>query len=197
MAISILEVFIFFILPLFLWRIKIIKPRHRWQWFLIMCLGALTVIFWERWPAGELGLRTDNLSASLLPYAIITVLGLIIIKLLANGMRRENKQASRVIIFGPIAWSALQELAYRGFLMPKLEALFAWAGIVILVNALLFILPHLIYENAKKLAVLTFFAGLAWAGVYYYYPNLYLVTLSHIALNYSAVSLGYFKAKEL
>lgn len=63
-------------------------------------------------------------------------------------------------------------------------------------NALIFTFAHVIYPNKKINLPLIFVAGMAFAVIYFYYPNLILIAISHIILNYAALLFGFFTLAE-
>jgi len=87
--------------------------------------------------------------------------------------------------------SFFQELAYRGFLIPKLMLLFNNPLLVILFNALIFMFVHIIYKNRLVNLSITFIMGIIFAWSYFYMPNLILITISHAILNFFGVLYGW------
>ena len=76
--------------------------------------------------------------------------------------------------------------------MPKLELLMGIGFLAIAVNAIIFALLHIIYSNDYVSLLMIFAAGLGFAGMYLYYPNLILIALSHSVLNFIAVLFGFY-----
>jgi membrane protease YdiL (CAAX protease family) len=86
----------------------------------------------------------------------------------------------------------LQEIAYRGFLFPKLKELTNSWLVIIFVNTILFTILHAIYPMPGLMLPVAFISGLALAVMYRFYPNLILISLSHAILNFIAVLHGFF-----
>jgi membrane protease YdiL (CAAX protease family) len=86
----------------------------------------------------------------------------------------------------------LQEIAYRGFLFPKLQELSQKWWVVIGANTVLFTFLHIIYPIPGIMLPVAFFSGLALSIMYRYYPNLILISLAHAVLNFIAVLHGFF-----
>lgn len=100
------------------------------------------------------------------------------------------RNAKFLLLFIPL--SVLQEIAFRGILMNMLIRAFKNPVIIIGVNAIIFALLHIIYLNAIFVLPFTFIAGIGFAWLYYKYPNLILVSISHSILNFVAMILGFF-----
>jgi membrane protease YdiL (CAAX protease family) len=82
-----------------------------------------------------------------------------------------------------IVSSFIQEFVFRSFLTVKLFAVYDSVIFVILMNAALFTLMHLIYSEDNSVFAPLFIVGLCFAALYVYFPNLILITLSHSVLN--------------
>jgi membrane protease YdiL (CAAX protease family) len=154
----------------------------------------LMVIYKERWTLTMLNIRFDNLRKTFLPYAAFTVLGVIV---LVGVMKMLGIQSTAinpyVVLF---EWSipigAVQEFLYRGFLMRELHRVCASIPMIITVNALLFMLLHILYNPPILILPLTFIGGIGFAWMYEKYPNLLLIALSHGILNFFAIRYGFF-----
>ncbi|MEA3398924.1 MAG: CPBP family intramembrane glutamic endopeptidase, partial [Patescibacteria group bacterium] len=88
--------------------------------------------------------------------------------------------------------SVLQEVVFRGVLMHMLRRAFKSPFFIIILNAALFALIHILYADAKVILPLTFLAGICFSWLYYKYPNLILISISHTILNFTAMILGFF-----
>lgn len=191
--ILLLEIVLIFILPIVLIYYNIIHKKFRlWGLFGIL-LSVCFLSYSEHMTLRQLGIRVDNFNVSYLPYSLLTIIGacviLIAAKLLNKKMEFEwlkNRHFQFMFLFVSIA----QEFLYRGFLIPKLSLLISSTLIVILINALLFMFLHIIYPNKATNLVFTFIGGVAFATIYFYYPNLILISLSHASFNFFAVLYG-------
>lgn len=79
--------------------------------------------------------------------------------------------------------SILQEIIFRGWLMPILKKKFSNVLQVIILNALIFASVHAVFPYREFLVPGAFLLGIGFAAIYYYYPNLLLVSASHVAFN--------------
>ena len=134
----------------------------------------------------KLGIRIDNIKKSLLPYTILTVilsLGLIASLRLFSQSMMDVYHTLYPLFWISIPLSILQEIVFRGFGMYQLKKLFKKPIVVILLNSFLFSLFHMFVPEQLLFAPLSFSAGLAFATVYYYHPNLFLVSLAHVVIN--------------
>jgi len=200
MILQILEIIILFILPVLLVYYKIIPFKHRRTTLLIATVAILAIIIYERWSLTKLGIRTDNLVSSIIPYAIFTFIGIVSIYSIAKILNRKpqsgfykNKRYILIILAG----SVLQELLFRGFLFPKLQEIFNNYLIIILFNAVLFMLMHIVYSNTPVTLVTIFIAGLAFAGMYTIYSNLILISIAHIILNHVVVLYNFYREENI
>ncbi len=161
----------------------------------IIFLTVCTIMFLQHWTIFQLGIRFDNFYLALVPYTIFTIAGLIVIFFASRYIkhrhpRRWYRDPHFLFLFVPISIS--QEIIYRSFLMNKLEYLSGSIIFVVLLNAILFAFIHSIYPHAKFTVLLGFLSGLGFASVYYYFPNLILISISHSILNFVAVWFGLF-----
>lgn len=94
-----------------------------------------------------------------------------------------------VVLNKPLLWVAIlfvysvfsvypQELIYRTFFFKRYEALFSSEGLVIFINAVLFSLAHLFFQNTLVL-LLTFCGGLLFAYTFKNTRSTTLVTIEH------------------
>ena len=158
-------------------------------------IAILGIVLCEKWTLRDLGIRTDNLRTTFLPYALFTITGLIGIFLFAFFLDQpaaSNWWLHSHFQYGFLVASVLQEFMFRGFLMPKLRIIFDHAWQVIAVNAALFTLVHLIFPDALLFLPLGLVSGIAFAALYYYYPNLILISISHSILNFFALYFCFF-----
>ncbi len=189
------QVLLIFVLPIALLYSKIVS--YDWRFFLL-CLSALFIygiIRRENWSYEEMGIRHDNIKKSLPYYVFFTVLGIAVLFLINHKVNLPDIDTRMFFIktftlFLPISF--FQEFAFRSFLIPRLKKIFADNYLVILVNAFLFTLIHIIYPNLGINLPITFSAGIFFAWLYIKYPNLLLISLTHAAINITAVLLGFF-----
>jgi membrane protease YdiL (CAAX protease family) len=159
------------------------------------CLIAFSIVAYERWPMRKLGLRFDNLRSALIPYALFTVVGVLsvlVVARLTDRIPRSHWWEDPFFRYYLVPICVLQEVVFRGFLMPVLQNLCRSATAVIVWNSLLFASPHVIYPDPAVALPAIFVGGIGFASIYQVYPNLLLVTASHVALNFVAVVYCYF-----
>ncbi len=189
------QIFFIFILPVALLVFGIVPVAWR---MIVLCVSMLFmygVIQKERITDQEMGLKNKTFRKSLIPYLLFTLLGAFIFVRLSNILAINPdiiwyEHAHFLFLFLPV--SLLQEIAYRGFLFPKLRVLSQKWWVVIGANAILFTILHAIYPMAELMLPVAFFSGLALAIMYRYFPNLILISLSHSVLNFIAVLHGFF-----
>lgn len=141
-----------------------------------------------------LGMRVDNIRKDFLPYLIFTTLGVVGLLVYAHYLEQQHIQwpqtAQLFLLFLPVSFA--QEFLFRSYLMHRLRQLFKSIATVVLVNAVLFTFLHAMYADILINLPLAFVAGVAFALMYYKYPNLWLISLSHGILNFVAVYYSFF-----
>ena len=145
---------------------------------------------------GDLGIRMDNLKSSLGPYCALTLILLIGLFITQNIVGRPRlvlwHQLYSSLLFLIILASA-QELFCRGYLMHVLKSVYKDAAVVVILDALFFATAHVIFFTHWQILIPeAFLAGIAFATVYYYYPNVILASLVHSILNLAVIPLCYF-----
>lgn len=151
----------------------------------------------KRW--SELGFRTDNVQRSLIPYLVLSavlILGFFLILKtfyafsISTVVLWHTLYPSFAIV---VVLSAIQELFFRGYLIFVLKNLSKSIFIVVLIDAVLFAALHAFFSFPEILVPAAFLEGVLFATTYYYYPNLFLASATHIALVMSSPMFCYFK----
>ena len=201
MILEITQIVLLFIVPVLLVYYKIIPFKYRKHTLIAVSLIMIAIILLEKWTLKQLGIRLDNIQTYAIPYAVITIVGILFLLTMSRLLKRKPERSitkKKHLIYGFILVSILQELLFRGFLFPKLESIFAeQIVIIILVNALLFTLIHSIYSNDTISLVMIFISGICFAGMYWIYPNLILIIISHAILNYIAVLHNFYYEEKM
>lgn len=140
----------------------------------------------------DLGIRFDNLKISFVPYLLATLVTYIFIYLYSFFIPNTKEIIGLWKALYPFAvlvipLSILQELFFRGYLMHVLRKKISKAVYVILLNALIFTITHIIFPYPQIILPGAFAIGIFLAWVYYYYPNLILVSISHILINLAVI----------
>lgn len=128
----------------------------------------------------SLGLCSNNFKSSLkccLPFTIAIALVLVIIGAWLNTLNFSWKLPPKILVY--FVWAAFQQFFFLAFFLTRLKDVFTTRSQIAMVSALLFSLIHL--PNVT-LMIGTFICGYAWALIYYVYPNLYVISISHAAL---------------
>jgi len=161
----------------------------------ISALVIYGIIRREEWTYDEMGIRYDNFKKALPFYLVFVIVGALTLffldyKLTMPDIDTSSSLARTWIFFIPVSF--FQEFAFRSFLIPMLKKLYDNKYIVILINAILFTLIHIIFPNLGIGLPLAFVSGIFFAWLYIKYPNLILISLAHSVLNIIAVLLGFF-----
>ena len=189
------QIFIVFILPVFLIYFNILPVSWRMILLLVCSLVIYGIISREEWSLKDLGMHHHNFKKAFPFYASFTFLGVLILLFISHQMKIEDIDSKIFFIktfafFIPI--SLFQEFAFRAFLIPRLKMIYKNELFIIFFNAILFTLIHIIYPNWGVGLPLAFFSGIFFAWLYVKYPNLILVSITHAILNITAVLLGFF-----
>lgn len=193
----IVQIIYLYIIPTLLIYYGVIPGEFRVIILFLVSLLMYGIIKRSGWTYADMGFKKDFLK-DFTPYFIFTfigVVGLIIVSELVPQI--ENRQVYEwwedvrfLLLFIPI--SVLQEIVFRGILMHMLRRAFSNIPFIILLNASLFALIHIIYIDTEIILPLTFVGGIGFALMYYKYPNLIMISISHTVLNFTAMILGFF-----
>ena len=191
---ALLLVVLVYIAPVLLVYTQVVPTEYRFVLLGVMVAVVLVLARVQGMSLRTLGFRTDNLRASANPYLFFTAGGVGILTTLTLVLGKEVLYTVPVvllIVLVALPISAAQEFLYRSYLFPLLRQLSQSVVVVVVVNAALFALLHIIYANLVVVLPLTFVAGIGFAFMYQYYPNVILITLSHTMLNAYAVAFGF------
>lgn len=184
-----------FIFPIVLLVTGILPLEHR-VLILGLLVGALSIVLIaERWTPKMLGFRYSLSRSSIVAYLIFTTLGVVGIMQLGKYLGYtpvHNWWHNPHFLYLFLIVSGLQEIAYRGYLMPALATFEKSSLARILTNAALFTFLHAIFPNYIVNLPLAFIGGVGFAYMYNKYPSILLISISHAVLNFVAVWLGFF-----
>ncbi len=191
------QILYLYIIPTLLLYYGIIPGQFR----LVMLSGVAILLYGiirhANWTYADLGIHRDFIK-DIIPYAIFTIIGIVSLyfiselapKIIEARIYKWWENLRFLFLFIPI--SILQEVIFRGVLMNMLQRVFKNPIFIIGLNASLFALIHIIYLNQTIILPITFIGGIGFAYIYYKYPNLILISLSHAILNFTAMILGFF-----
>jgi membrane protease YdiL (CAAX protease family) len=189
------QIFFIFILPIALLVFGVVPIGWRMVVLCVAMLFMYGVIQKEKISDQEMGLSNKTFRKAVIPYLLFTLVGAFIFLKLSDVLAIDPniiwwQHAHFLFLFLPV--SLLQEIAYRGFLFPKLRQLSSKWWVVIGANTVLFTFLHIIYPTPGIMLPVAFFSGLGLSIMYRYYPNLLLISFAHAILNFIAVLHGFF-----
>jgi membrane protease YdiL (CAAX protease family) len=189
------QIFFIFILPIALLVFGVVPIGWRMVVLCVAMLFMYGVIQKEKISDQEMGLSNKTFRKAVIPYLLFTLVGAFIFLKLSDVLAIDPniiwwQHAHFIFLFLPV--SLLQEIAYRGFLFPKLRQLSSKWWVVIGANTVLFTFLHIIYPTPGIMLPVAFFSGLGLSIMYRYYPNLLLISFAHAILNFIAVLHGFF-----
>ena len=96
-------------------------------------------------------------------------------------------------LFGIFTAGLLEELVFRGYMIPRLQLLFKNQHLPIIISAVLFGLLHVGYGTIINV-LMPIWIGLVFGYHYYKYRNLKMLIICHILIDYNAL-IGFFHIK--
>ncbi|CAN5339796.1 hypothetical protein BH09BAC5_BH09BAC5_29240 [soil metagenome] len=131
-------------------------------------------------------------------FALIIGLGIIGVVLMKIGFVKESAKFNEIltifrlhpflIFFTAGTAGFVEELTFRGYLLPRMTIIFKSPLIAILLTSVLFGLMHFGYGTVFQV-VGPFFIGLIFAIYYYYFRNIKVIILCHILWDLIAIYL--------
>lgn len=191
------QILYLFILPTLLLYYGVIPGHFRIVLLFTVALFLYGIIKRAKWTYADLAISKDFIK-DILPYAIFTIVGVGLLFFISRMVPSLDARPDYkwwedmrfLALFIPI--SVLQEIIFRGILMKFLRHAFSSPIFIIFLNASLFSMIHVIYVNSTLILPITFIGGIGFSWIYYRYPNLILISISHTILNFIAMILGFF-----
>jgi membrane protease YdiL (CAAX protease family) len=189
-----IQILYLYVAPTLLLYFGIIPGQLRIILLLFVALLLLGIVRHAHWTHTDVGI-IPNFMKDAVPYTLFTAAGVIFTVWLGHIYPHASfpdwwEDAKFLILFIPI--SVLQEIVFRGVLMNLLRRTFSSPIFIITINAIVFALIHVIYLHSTFVLPFTFIAGIGFAWMYWQYPNLVLISVSHTILNFVAMILGFF-----
>ena len=186
-----------FILPVASIYFGIVPVEYRIVALMVISLFIFGYIRRSGWGADELGFHPSSWKAGILPYSLFTIVGVAVTVWVGKSYFPVPEipwwQDTRLIsLFVLISFA--QEFVFRGFLMKFLAEFWKSPYKIIITNAILFALIHVIYQSPEIGVPLAFVGGIFFSGIYYFFPNIVYVSVVHSILNFLAVYYGIFGA---
>lgn len=188
------QILYLYLIPILLLYFKVLPSSFRIPILIFVALMMYGIARYEKWNNEDFGIQKDW-KKYFWPYFIFTIIGVIFLFLVEEfeiGKPFLNWWTNLKFLLLFIPLSVIQEIIFRGVLMNMLRRVFLNPWFVIILNASVFALMHVIYLNAIFVIPVTFIAGIGFAWVYYKYPNLILISISHTILNFIGMILGFF-----
>lgn len=188
------QILYLFVIPILLLYFKVLPGSYRFGLLLLVMVLLFGIIKHAKWTYSDLGINRDFMK-DIVPYSLFTVGGVFFLVWLAQIVPHSPflgwwSNIQFLLLFIPI--SIIQEIIFRGVLMNMLRRVFSSSIFIIMLNASIFAMMHVIYLNSIFVLPMTFIAGIGFAWMYYQYENLTLISISHTILNFTAMILGFF-----
>lgn len=180
------------VLPVLLIYFNIIPFMYRKFVLITVVLITIFGIYIEKTSIYELGIRSDNLKNTFIPYFLFTFIAAVLTVWYAWYSGKTPVESWWKIpylqyIFIPT--SIVQEFIYRGFFQTQYQK-FLKPSISILIIAIVYSFMHILWGSGEFI-ILTLLAGLIWGILWYKYPNLIWMSISHSVLNFLINYFGY------
>jgi len=189
------QILLVFIIPIVLINAKVLPVQYRVVILTVLVGLLFVVLISEKWTFRMLGLTTKIPRKALLVYTLFTIASAVFIAVAGIHLGQSPSgpwwQYQHFVYLFFIV-SVVQEIAYRGYLMPALATFEKSPLALMLTNAALFTFLHSIFPNYLLNLPLAFIGGIAFAWIYYKYPYTFLIIISHAVLNFVAVWYGFF-----
>ncbi|MFW6378932.1 MAG: CPBP family intramembrane glutamic endopeptidase [Nanoarchaeota archaeon] len=192
----IMEIALLVILPVLLIYFGIIPYKNRYHTMMVVVAIILSIVVFEGWSFERVGIRLDNISTTVVPYLLVTLIGSVAILIFVSykGLKPQKRWwADPHFQYFFLISSLLQEFVFRSFFIAELQDVLASGFVIIILNALIFTFIHIIYSVDISVLTGTFLTGSLLAWLYVAYPNLILITISHAILNFLIVLYGNFR----
>jgi len=188
------QILYLFVIPILLLYFKVLPGNFRFMMLLLVLVLLLGIIKHAKWTYSDLGINKDFMK-DIVPYSLFTIGGVFFLIWLAQIVPHSPflewwGNAKFLLLFIPL--SIIQEIIFRGVLMNMLRRVFSSGIFIIILNATVFAMMHVIYLNSVFVLPMTFIAGIGFAWMYYQYENLTLISISHTILNFTAMIMGFF-----
>jgi hypothetical protein len=163
--------------------LEALHVAKRWSFLAVgiaLVVYALSVVHRRSDSWTDLGFRTDNLRAALLPFSTATLAAGLCIAVWAavHGRAHWGREVFILLALYP-AWAVAQQVAFQGLLHRRLTVLLRSSMLQVLITASAFAAVH--FGN-PTLVALTFAAGVLWSLLYRRWPNVWLLGASHSIL---------------
>lgn len=188
------QILYLYIIPVLLLYYKVLPGNFRFLMLFAVAILLYGIVKNDHWTYHDLGIKR-NFMKDIIPYLLFTVGGVLFLIWLSQIVPHSPflkwwRNIQFLLLFVPI--SILQEIIFRGVLMNMLRRAFSSPIFIIILNASVFALMHVIYLNSVFVLPMTFIAGIGFAWMYYRYQNLPLISIAHTILNFTAMILGFF-----
>jgi membrane protease YdiL (CAAX protease family) len=188
------QILYLFVAPVLLLYFGVISEDAGYLVLFVVSLLMIGIVKHNNWTSSDFGVKKDFWK-DFYPYFLFTLGGVGFLFWLSQISSHQPmiswwQDYRFLLLFIPISF--FQEIAFRGILMNMLKRAFSNPIFIIGLNAVLFSLVHIIYLNPIFTIPVTFIAGIGFAWLYYQYPNLILISISHAVLNFVAMILGFF-----
>ncbi|MEA3399127.1 MAG: CPBP family intramembrane glutamic endopeptidase, partial [Patescibacteria group bacterium] len=160
-----LQILYLYLIPTLLLYFGIVSGDLRVLMLLIISIALYGITKYEKWHRNDWGLKKRWIE-DYIPYTLFTIVGVVILILISRFFTHEPllnwwKNIRFLLLFIPL--SVLQEVVFRGVLMHMLRRAFKSPFFIIILNAALFALIHILYVDAKVILPLTFLAGIGFS----------------------------------
>ena len=186
MLLYIVELILAFSLPLLLY---LNTKLYKFRFFLLFGFGVYSIlgVFIHGFSSDQLGF-SENFFFGWEYYSLFILFGIILIVLsskLSSGKAIDipgsHGEKESNLLFYIILSAPLQEFIARSYVFARTVSFSLSPFFPILIPSLVYSWMHITFRD-KRLVLITFIFGFLLSIVYYFYPNIWLVSIVHIIL---------------
>ncbi|MBI5037794.1 MAG: CPBP family intramembrane metalloprotease [Candidatus Kerfeldbacteria bacterium] len=181
--------------PLLLIATGIIPHRFRWHVLGMVCIAAVVITIAREQTWFDIGIRSDTLVPAAIGYGIFVIVGYAAIRWYSSRLglsKAENWKSDSHFRYLFIPISLAQQFVFMSFTLTRLKEVLGIGWLAIIMSVIIFTLAHAGYGNWRVQLLLALVGGAGFSVLYYFFPNLIIASLAHMALNLIAVYYGFF-----
>jgi membrane protease YdiL (CAAX protease family) len=191
----IIEFLLVTLFPVSIMTFGLVPAVFHYLLLIIVVTYAGIAIAYRKWTRYDLGIRTDTL-IYWKEYSLWTVAAVIFVWWVYHEIGMSKPLWSHLMLaklmLVSVLLSFLQEFLYRGYLFRLFEDVTKRRLWIVIPNIIVFAYMHTIFPNWRVIIPLTAAGGILFALIYHRYPNFWLISGMHFALNFTALYLGFF-----
>lgn len=128
-------------------------------------------------------LNFENFRSAITTYFAFTVVAVLTLWMLQTYLVFPDWLKDDEVVTFLLVHALIQEIVFRTYLVSRLKLFITKPVPLALVSGLIFASAHAILPDAFVVVLLTFIAGTIWSYLYFKFPNLLFIVISHVIIN--------------